>query len=572
MIRTILLFTFLAFVNPAHAALTLPDPAVLLQKASQGRTQLRDVILDIASQISEMRDPKTFDKYFYILPQLKTYSNQFKLDDVYPQAVEKLGLKMVAQGSRWLLITRDDAARLEYYLSWSDADVVGNFYNATENEIRDETNKALLTKAIENLEVIIPIVDKKFPSRFDLKQSFRTLQSSIAVKFLRQKLPKQEALYWIEKLADINTMNEYLDLVQQSVFTIDNGNRQLAHEVNELLISLRARAHKILPDPPLWLDNYIGEVQIEVIMRMIRMEEEFLTGEFEKALEMLSVKQLQGLSLQWVNPELLPKAGYAAHYVQLTKSLVLLLQKSGLKQEASDLEKAVAKASAAIFVSNIKGEGTYVLYNSKGVKWIFTIVEVKKGLLFASLVDEKLFAYKGFFYLGYNLNNGQFVATAREPDLDTTTDLPVAQFKIEPNGDITLIDLYAPPDQRELKGKRTQIYDSYTEMKSTGPVVLEGEYKGEIFLPDNSKATLMLTITGVNKESVGRLSNAQGRIYDFNYGTAVDQPYVYLTTGRLPRTTWVQIRAYMKDGKLRGKMIIGGRGISNQEFVLDKLR
>lgn len=570
MMKNLLFFIFISLIPQAQAALTLPEPAVLLKKASQGRIQLRDVILDISQQISEMRDPQTFEKYFYILPELKKYSDDFKLEDVYPKAVETLGLRMVAQGVRWLTLGKSTKPQIEYYFQWVDADVASNFLSAAAVEIRDEKDTQRLMQAMDNIEIIIPIIDAKFQIRFDLRQSARQMQSAIALKFLRTTISKADTLFWIKKLADINSMSEYAEFVQREVFTISKATPGRPHDLNEFLLLLSESSHKILTDPPISLDNLIGEIQVELILRMIRIEEVFVIGEFDKALSLLNSRQLQALASQWVTPDLLPTVSYAPHYMDLTKLLVRVLEKNGLKFEALELEKAVSRAGASIFAGTLKAEGTYELQDSKGRKFKFSIVEVRKGLLFAALVNEQEHIFRSFFYIGFNLTKNVFVALAREPDLDSS-ELPVAQFTIDSAGQINLLDIYAPADEKELKGKRTEVYESYQDFKSPTPVNLEGTYSGEFILPDKTKANLTLYITEINKESIGRLSGKSGRIYDFNYGTSVNQPYIYLTTGRLTRTTWVQVRAYFDKGKLKGKMIIGGRGISGQEFVLDKI-
>ena len=566
-----MLFNLLFTATALAAPLNLPEPDQLLLKASQGRVELRDVILDITQQISEMRDVKTFDKYFYILPDLQKYSDQFKLEDIYPKAVTTLGLKMVAQGSRWLSVGRDDRSKIEYYFKWMDENVIGTFFFNAEMEVRDEKNLALLTKAAENLEYIIPTIEKIAPLRNDLHQSFRQLLSTIAIKFLRTQLTRPEMEFWISKLSDVNGINQYLDLIQRDIFKINDTNRTLAHELNEKLLLVSGQIGKVLVDPPLWLGNYIGDQQTEIILRMIRMEEKFNANEFQSALTLLNIKQLQGLAGQWVDPQKLPGANYTTHYLDLSKILIDELRKQGLLHDADLLEKAVAQAAAPIYLANLKGEGTYMMQDSKGKKWRFTLAEVKKGLIYAALVDEDQFIHKALFYVGYNLMSGQFTASAREPDLDPS-EVPVVQFTIDPNGNIVLIDPYATPDSRELKGKRVESYESYTTITSPSPVNLEGVYEGEFIFPENHRYKMSLTITSINKDSVGRLTGQHGRIYDFNYGTAADRPYIYLTTGRLPRTTWVQIRAYWRDGKLRGRAIVGGRGISPEEFVLDKTK
>lgn len=569
--KTLLLFFSLFFFLPANANLQLAEPDVLLTQAAKGRVELRDVILDITQQISEMRDPQTFDKYFYILPELKQYAIKLKLDDIYPKAVETLGLKMVGQGIRWLSITAHDTAKISYYFQWADENVISTFFFNAEMEIRSETRPAVLVKAAENLEFILPLITKIAPQRNDLNQSFRQLLSKVAIKFLRTKLTKQELEFWIAKLSDTTGINEYLDLMQQEIFTLNNTNKQLAHDLNERLVLISTQIHKTMTDPPIWLDNYVGEQQIELILRMIRLEEKFRPGEFALALSLLNIKQIQGLASQWVDPQKLPTANYAIEYLDLSKTLIQELKRNNLNNDAEQLEKAVAQAAAPIYVSNLKGEGTYFLYDSKGKKWRFTLAEVKKGLIYGALVDEDQFIHKAFFYVGYNLVSGQFTASAREPDLDPS-DVPVVQFNLDQNGNITLIDPYAVPNNQILKGKRVESYEAYTTITSPGTYNLEGVYSGEFIFPENYRSQMMLNISGVNKDSVGRLNGKYGRIYDFNHGTAIDKPYIYLTTGRLPRTTWVQFRGYFRDGKLRGKIIIGGRGISPEEFVLDKIK
>src|SRR5437868_1426825 len=80
----------------AFANLHLATPNDLLVKAAIDRTSLRDVILDIEQNIPEMRDPATFESYFFILDQLAAQAQRLGLDQYYPNAVQSLGLHMVS--------------------------------------------------------------------------------------------------------------------------------------------------------------------------------------------------------------------------------------------------------------------------------------------------------------------------------------------------------------------------------------------------------------------------------------------------------------------------------------------
>ena len=90
------------FSVQSEAALNLPPPKELLKKASQDRRTLREALLDLQQNISEMRDPATFDSYFYLLVELEAVAERTQLNAIFPKAVQQTGLKDVYKRQIWL--------------------------------------------------------------------------------------------------------------------------------------------------------------------------------------------------------------------------------------------------------------------------------------------------------------------------------------------------------------------------------------------------------------------------------------------------------------------------------------
>jgi hypothetical protein len=71
--------------------------------------------------------------------------------------------------------------------------------------------------------------------------------------------------------------------------------------------------------------------------------------------------------------------------------------------------------------------------------------------------------------------------------------------------------------------------------------------------------------------SIGRLTSNQGVAIDFQTGTPGENGVIYLTTGKLPHSGWVHLRAIRRGDFLEGQMIAGA-GTTVPYFKLKKVK
>lgn len=555
----------------AQAALNLAAPQDLMKKAAQDRRQLREVLLDMQQNIPEMRDPKTFDSYFFLLADLQKLAEKHQLNAIYPKAVEVTGLKMVAHGIRWMDLSQRSLADALYYQSYADADVMGRFLSEIEMQIRDYRDQARLKKMALNLEGMLPAAEKKFEERRDVRISMRQILSSIAIKFLKtEQLTNEDTAFWISKISLPNAYSEYIEALNEAVldtFPKDAaGLSLLSKRLRELGKKISTETYPL----PAYVASGWGDTSVELVLRSIQGERKFDQGEFESLVELMRSRQLQGLAGQWLSSERMPTTSYSAHYLQLSNVLIARLRTVGLSKEAADVSLHIARMAAPIQATKSQLEGLYSLKSSDGSKFKFVIIRARPNLVYASLEDEKGYVTLGFFNVTFDTQRGKFVASQREPDLDATAN-PTVSFSISTNGEIELEAPIASTGWRQMKGKRTSTFTNFLDDESPTPNPTEGEWEGEMVFRGQAPWKVRLVISKFGLYSIGRLTMDNGVAIDFQTGTPGDNGVVYLTTGRLNHTGWVHLRAVRRGNHLEG-LTITASGVTVPYFKLKKVK
>lgn len=549
-----------ALLTPALslAALNLPEPEVLLQKAAQSRASLLDTILALEFNIPEMRDPASFDKYFALLDDLQEMAMTSGLEEYYPQAVSKLGVNMSANGMRWLDLTKADSAKVAYYIKWMDADGLARFLGLMEYQVSVVKDVQLLKTMSENIEAILPQVDKTASQLPYVQLGFRRLVSDAAVALLKtENLDENGVKFWLGKIKVASSFSEYLDYLNQGIFAMDKQRKASSHVYLSRLSLLAIQANNLSEVAPNWLINGIGDSTSEVIMRMVRLEEDFQPQEFTAALGTLKARHLQGLAQQWMAQEKLPSLDYIAHYLNLSRELLTALQKNGLRKEANDLQKWLAKAAAPVMAQKMDIEGHYELQNEIGEVWYLTIAVAKENSLVAALSSHNETVYKTFYNVSFNLKKDGFVASEREPDLDEDQNPPV-EFQIT-DGKVQLYDPFIRTKFKHMTGKKVQAFTDLWKFALTNSPSADGTYEGSLFLPNGNEMNVRLVVSTFNGYTIGRIESENMDI-DLNIGSEGEDGVVILTSGRKMGASWFQLRANVVDGGLNAYVIIGGKG------------
>lgn len=566
------LVSFVGTSSIAQAALNLAPPQDLLKKAAQDRRQLREVLLDMQQNIPEMRDPKTFDSYFFILADLQKLADKLQLNAIFPKAVEATGLKMVAHGIRWLDVSQRPLSDALYYQSYADADVMSRFLAELELQVRNLRNSQARLKAVAiNLEGMLPAAEKQFEERRDVRISMRQILSSIAIKFLKtEQLSNDEAAFWISKISLPTAYSEYIEALNESVLdTLPKdaaGLSLLSKRLRELGKKIAAETYPL----PTYVSAGWGDTSVELVLRSIQGERKFETGEFEGLVELMRSRQLQGLAGQWLSVERLPTTSYSAHYLQLSNALIARLRAVGLSKEAADVSLHISRMAAPIQATKSQIEGLYTLKSNDGSKFNFVIIRARPNLVYASLEDAEGYVTLGFFNVTFDTQRGKFIASQREPDLDATAN-PTVSFTITPAGEMELEAPIASTGWRQMKGKRTSTFTNFLDDESSTSNPTEGEWEGEMSFRGQEPWRVRLVISKFGLYSIGRLTSGSGLAIDFQTGTAGDLGVVYLTTGRLGHTGWVHLRAVRRGDYLEG-LTISASGVTVPYFKLKKVK
>ena len=561
-----------AFLLPAfaNAALNLPEPDALLKQAAQSRTSLLDTILALEFNIPEMRDPVTFDKYFATLDKLQDLAKTSGLEEYYPNAVSKLGVNMSSNGMRWLDLTKADQAKVAYYIKWVDADGLARFLGLVEYQTSIVKDVTLLKRMSENIETVLPLIDNTASSLPYVQLGFRRLVSDAAVSILKtESLDEEGVQFWLKKIKISSSFSEYLDYLNQGIYAMESADKASSHVYLNRLSMLSVQANNMAEVAPNWLLNGIGDSTSEVILRMVRLEENFKPQEFATALNTLSLRHLQGMSQQWMAQTKLPSQNYIEHYLDLSRQLLTRLQKANLRKEANDLQKWLAKAAAPVMAQKLDIEGHYELKNDLGEIYYLTIAVAKENTLIAALGNKEESIYKTFYNVTYNLKKDGFVASEREPDLDMDQNPPV-EFQIK-DGKIALYDPFVRTQYKNLYGKKVQSFTDLWKTAMPDAPSADGTYEGTVYLPNGNPMQVRLMVTTFNGYTIGRIDSNTLSI-ELNIGSEGEDGVIILTSGRKIGASWFQLRANVVEGGLNAYVVVGGKGQGTACTFLKKVK
>ncbi len=574
MLKNNILIAFSVLFLGLHAVaeLRLDTPEKLLTKASEGRIQLREVILDIQQAYPEMRDPVIFEKYFYMLDQLKAIAIEKSLDEIFPLAVEKLGITLSGHGIKWLSISKDSTEKILYYHRWMNVDVASAFVGEIDYNLADTLTDAEFKQAAVNLDALITWIKVRFPAEKNLLMTYNNILTNLANTFLkRDNLPESEIQFWVSVIASPAGFSDAIDNIQQKLISVNETNKELLHLYINRLITIQKRYQVVLTNPPQSLTGFLGDITTEITEKIMYLESDFSENEFESILKMLSIRHLRALSAILTSPDHLPSQNYTKTFLKVADKLIEQLKVSNLPKESYDLSLYIGRIAANLITTQNGLEGTYQLADTKGRNWTFTFVQVKESLIYAALSDQERSLFKTFFNITYNFKTNEFVASEREPDLDSSPQL-IVKFKFDNQGGIQFEDLAAQPSLRVLTGKKIENYPNYLKYVTPSNTPIEGTYTGLMTFAGGLEAEVTLSLTNLNGYTQGRLSDKYGVIFDMNMGTSGTNSVLYMTSGRLKPAAFGHIRLKQNGDSVQGYIITGGHGISPKEFNLKKVK
>jgi hypothetical protein len=284
---------------------------------------------------------------------------------------------------------------------------------------------------------------------------------------------------------------------------------------------------------------------------------------------MMRSRQLQGAAGQWLSTERLPSTNYASHYLEISNLLIAKLRAVGLSKEAGEVAKHVSQMAAPIQGAKTNLEGLYTLKAEDGSGFTFSVIRARSNLIYATLEMEQGAVTLGFFNVTYDVERQKYFASQREPDLDSTGN-PTISFVVSEKGEIEIEVPIASVSWRKLKGKKTAEYTNFLDDQSTVASSTDGEWEGEMQFK-SMLWTVRLVVSKFGGYSIGRFISNQGIAIDFQIGNTGENGVIYLTTGKLPHSGWVHLRAVRRGDFLEGQMIAAA-GTTVPFFKLKKVK
>lgn len=547
------------------AGIGLPPAPDLLAKASQGRTELREVILDLDNNIQEMGYPEVFDSYFYLLDDLKELSIRFNLDEIYPGAVEALGAHMVDSGIRWLNVSEAKADRILYYHKWMNADVTIRYMDQVEFELGALKNMDKIRAASENVEIILSYVESRFPQYYHIKAGYRRILSNIALKFLRQpSLSNDDVMHWIGKLRSPASYADYLILLSGEIYSLKEDNKDMAHTYGDRLKALYATVKNDGSEVPESIYKNTGDAAADLILRVLRLEVAFNAGELRSLLDLLSIGQLHDLANQWDSFKKLPSDTYIQNYFDASRDFVAKLRELGMAKEVADINSWVGSMGAPAMARLLGAEGRYELMDGKGQKWYLMVVQAREMQLEALMWRSDDTAGRLYQTVRWDFEKSTFVASEKMMDLADFSAPSLVKFKAT-SGKIEFFDPFANPDTQNMTGVLTERFTDLMK-DAKGAVNFEGYYKGTVVFADGKEVAVQLTVSSLSGHYMGRIIGENLDV-SFEVGSQTDGGVLYLTASRDGALKEFSHLRLGKEGvALKGSLITATRGTALLKF------
>lgn len=566
-----LLLAVLFFSTLAHAELNLDTPENLLTKAAIDRQQLRDVVLSLEQQLPEMRDVKTFESYFFMLDQLKADSDRLGLDDLYPDAVASIGVKMASFGVKWADLSTMNHDRLAYYLKWMNVDALANLMSYTAYYSRKLTDETLLNTLSTNVDFIIQSTTLVLKDRFDVQIGYRDLSSTIAVKFLlNPNLTDEQITYWANKIYTSQGLSVYTDQIQKKIYSLNTDSKKSVHGIFSYLKLSYDISDRLIDSPLSYLRDRVSDLTLEVVKKSFEVGEPITANEITYALSQLDSRHLQSLTtvLTSMSEPLIYQN--SATFIRLAKMLTPILAAQGLVTENTALSLYLDRIAAATTIDTLDAEGTYEIIDKTNQVWKFTIIKSHPFEIIASLSNESWSLYQSYFSVKYSTSENLFTASNIIYDTDASNQLSVVTFKLTTDHKIIFTDVFGSTQLKQVTGNLIQ---KLPAMHASARLNTRRDdvYEGDILFGTSTTPThVQVTLQSDGVSVVGRIKDNLGVIYDFTTGYFSMNKEFSLTSGKLKNTSWAHMRGTIDDQQLKARIMVGGKGFVSNEFILKR--
>lgn len=560
-----------AFTSFNSSALSIEAPTQLLERASKSRTELRQVIFDINKNIKEFVDLEQLTAYAELVDQLEPLAQQYLLEEIYPGALSDLGSSFFGEASKWLDPRRVNAEQLQFYFRWANFDQAFRYSELVEFYMASEMSDAQLFTALSSVEQLRKMALDNLPEHPQLQLNFQRVLSDRAAKVI---LETEFEPRWLPFVTTASGFSLILDRLSEDLLGLDADKKMLLTEMLDWLTLLEKQMNLAQPELPSYLWSSLSLNSTDALLKSLELEQNLSSSQIDLVLVRLSASELRGFAQNLTGREQVPSREYFQTFLVIYQSVLKALNEQRLFETERWLNLQLQRLSAPVALTNQDGEGQYELVEvGSDKKWLFTLIKGVDDRVFVSIGSSSGQVFKSFFYTGYDATSREFTAVEREADIDFRPN-PSIRFYWDDLGELQVVDHHGSLGFLAFKGRKIQQFPAYP-IFDPGLSFSPERYEGEIEYLGGIKRPVALVINQVNQQLFGRLTifNRRGQpqnFVDYQFGKLVSNQLVSLTSGLLPSKSLNHLRGRIEQDQFRGVMIVGGRGLATNEFVLKR--
>jgi hypothetical protein len=558
--RFLILFTITTLLS--FQALALDSSSELLKRASKNRIELQTVILEIEQNLKVLSDPVVFRKYFEIIPQLADLAISLDLEQIHPQAVQKLANDMAAHGSRWLKLSSDDKDLILDHVKWMDATATFRFLQYQQDLVNKLKTDEEYYKFVENLNHILVLIEGKFVTEWYIEQGYKDLSSEVAFQRLNSLNfdTSFEHIKWMSFLKNLDSSTAYANSLYRQSLNLSPENE----DEGLVLLTIATAFSEYIEGKPFRLseriESPISSVKLEIIDNAFVGSWESDLPALLAAIRSLTVEGLSFLADRWSSSVTrITSDQDPTVFISLITELSAQLNNAGLSLRAEALKQNSLPRLSFIKLANSNAEGVYTVKTKKGAKHTFTLIKSSdQGFIVALATTTSFKITRTFFYVTYNSEKDSYTAFQTISGLGSSDANDFMEFKISEDG---VASVYSSSYfGSEVATGKVSVGFNEQFAKPANINIADGTYVGKFRSPNGRSKKIRLVLGSLENRAFAKLSLGEHVDVDFNYGSLLDTGYLHLTSSKLDSGSAVHLRlASTEQGKLEGIYIITGR-------------
>jgi len=512
----------------SQAAIGLSSPEEFLSRASEDRQSLQEVIAELEREVMQISSEEVFIEYFSLLVPLRDLAQEFELDKVDPQAVERLGARMADQGLQWLSIAHSPQDKLENYHRWMNFDLSMKYVGQVEAEVDNLQKSEDLKAAVANAEFLQTFCENRFPQFNHIQAAYRRIISKISQKILvHEDLTDEDLVQWISRLRTPADQSAYLERVKAELIQLRIFEKESLHRYAFKVVTLGQTYFKTAETASEELNQALTEVAIKTVQKFIQFGVSFNEGELSQLLSLMSEQGLSVLSKAWVDAVSAPSEAYLQSYFEASQVLLDHIRPLGLAIESFELGNKIRRITTPIFVRAEKLEGRYEFQDSAGKKWWMLLFEANGSEVRAMMWKEGEKEGRLFKNVRWDFESNYFTGSEYGIEVNDYSAIRYVKFKPQDDERMAFHDPFERVERQDMLGKRAESFSRiFTEFSI--PLNYEGLYTGEIETPKGAKQTVHLKVSSIDGRYVGHLKSTSYE-YFFELGNRLNSGAVYLT-------------------------------------------